>query len=377
MIVEAGEVEAHGIAHFNHVACCSFCVVGHDIGKHGRHAEAVRRVGEGAGRVLHGVSRSGAGRSERTAGGQSAHHDVGSRVLVGVRAAGLFETAAEQLYREKCEVIGQSALADEDMILREFRARFLADRGIGLDRMGESIRARDCCQPARAGHGQFRIADSDLRNQMRAGDANLERPVGIGNDGDRSGLRSRSGGGGYGDQRNGRARYLELAVIVGERAAMGHQEGSAFGEVEAAAAADSDDHVGPVVSHGVHAIGNGIPRHILLDAVVDAQFDAGSFQPRFHLRKYVGARKALVGADQRCPAELARDGRQGMALAFAEENFTGKAQGGKQGHWICPMKRGDWCSADRALSSSQSRSSISNPLWRDVSLRFQAPSPGT
>ena len=62
--------------------------------------------------------------AERAAGCQRAHHHVRARVLVSSVLVGPFETPAEQLDGQQCEMIAERAFANEDLLLRQFRDQF-------------------------------------------------------------------------------------------------------------------------------------------------------------------------------------------------------------------------------------------------------------
>ena len=75
-------------------------------------------MGHGADRILNGMGRGGACRAEGAACRERAHHHIGARILVGAVGEGLFQTAAEEPDGKQREMVGQIALADEDMLLR-------------------------------------------------------------------------------------------------------------------------------------------------------------------------------------------------------------------------------------------------------------------
>ena len=79
---------------------------------------------------------------------------------------------------------------------------------------------------------------------MRAGDADFDGAVLVGNHSHRSDFRAGAGGGGYCYQRQHRAGHFELAVIVRNNTAVGEQQCDDLGSVQTTATANPDDHIG-------------------------------------------------------------------------------------------------------------------------------------
>ena len=134
---------------------------------------------------------------------------------------GRLQAPAEQLDGQQGEMIGERVLADEHVLLRQ-----VGGRGSRRSAVKASMACVSASAPAIAVRPggqvmrQFGIADGGGGDQIGAGNADLQRPVGIGDHGDRRHLGAGAGGGRHGDHRQDRAGNLELAVIVLQLAAM-------------------------------------------------------------------------------------------------------------------------------------------------------------
>ena len=119
-------------------------------------------------------------------------------------------------------------------------------------------------QPGRARVGELRVADGGVRDEVRAGDADLHLPVGVGQHGDRRGLRPRSGGRRHRDHRQGGTGHDRLAVVILRLAAVSQQKGDDLGHVETATAAHADDDVDLTPSKALDAAEDAVDRAVQL-----------------------------------------------------------------------------------------------------------------
>ncbi|CDX19922.1 hypothetical protein MPL3356_300181 [Mesorhizobium plurifarium] len=213
---------------------------------------------------------------------------------------------------------------------------------------------------------------------MRAGDADLERPLRIRDHRDGSDFGAGAGRGRYRDKGKDRARHLELAIVILELAAVADEQPGAFGHIEATAAADADHHIRPeplrLRDTGAHAVA----RHVRQGAIIDERVDPGSLQPIEHLDELRRAGEPFVGAHECAPAISTGNGGQRMALTFAEENFARQARGCKKGHGLRSFERDCWKSVvfigGAAVSSEACALSALVPTSLNAGDRVPSPS---
>ena len=124
--------------------------------------------------------------------------------------------------------------------------RVVARRQIGLDAMGERVHAGRCRQHRRQAHGEVRVADRALRNEMRRDEAELS-PVP-----ERDQRRAADLAAGAGRRRNGDDRRHGLGDLrrcrrelrrSSQAAPVGRPQGDRLGEIDRRAAADGDEAV--------------------------------------------------------------------------------------------------------------------------------------
>ena len=301
-------------------------VEGHDVRHESADAGAVRGVGQCADRILQGM---GGGRS-RGAEGEAAReggpHHAGSRLEVVRRVAGASQMRCHCADGLEGEQVGQHVRADEDALARELRRRGSAYRGEGLDAVGEGVGARGGRDGPRAGDRQHGVADRDGRDEVGTRDADLDRPVRVGDDRDRGDLGAGARGRGHRDHRCDGSGHETLAVVVGRPTAVREQERQDLGEVEAAPAAEAHDDVRVVIARHGRGHRHLLHRQLRCGLVEDADGDAGAGEAVDQFAKTGSGGQMRVGDDESPPAETLHDGRQDLTLADAEEDLAGAAE---------------------------------------------------
>ena len=134
-VLHSGGIETESPTDNGDFRCGDLAIISHHIRQHGRNPEAVRRMGQGADRILHGMGRSSTRRSEGAAGCERTHHHISARIDVGAVDEGLVQAPAEEPDGMKRELVGEIALTDEDMLLRELRIAGAAHGREGFDGM--------------------------------------------------------------------------------------------------------------------------------------------------------------------------------------------------------------------------------------------------
>ena len=247
--------------------------------------------------------------------------------------AGALQAIGEQADGEQGEMIGNGALADEDALLRQRGVGLAANGHESLDGMGERVGAGHGRQARRAGQRQFGIADRHLRDEMRARNADLERAVRVGQHGNGGDFGTGAGGGGHGDDGQDRAGNLELAIIVLRGAAMAQQQGDAFGQVQAGAAADPDNHVGRKRLGRGSGGKSGGRGHIGLHGGIHLHGQALCREQSEHLGKGRIGREPRIGADQDALAIPLRDHAQSSCAGLRRTEFPVASEGRQTGSW--------------------------------------------
>jgi hypothetical protein len=138
-----------------------------------RDAVAVRGVSQITDGILQRMRCGSAGGAESTSGCERAHHQLFTRFNIGAVLVRTIQTLPDGGDGEQREMIRERILADEHMLLRQFRRRCSCQRGERLDRVRQCISTGACGETGRAGECQLRIANSHLRNDVRTRDSDF------------------------------------------------------------------------------------------------------------------------------------------------------------------------------------------------------------
>ncbi len=177
---------------------------------------------------------------------------------------------------------------------------------------------------------QQRVADRVARDQMAARDPDLHVGARVGHDGDRRRLRARARRRRQRDERHDRARHRADGVVVLERRAVGELQRGDLREVDHAAAADRDDHVGASALALRQGRVDRRGRHVDGGLGEDRDVQRGErVEDRGEARRL---RDHGIGDDQHAAPVLGGDVARRRGHAGSEQHLGRRAQDGEVGH---------------------------------------------
>ena len=203
--------------------------------------------------------------------------------------------------------------------------------------MGQRIGARKGGKRRRAGDGQLRIADRDLRNEIGAGDADLGSALLVGNHRNRRHFGAGARGSGQRDQRNDRPGNRELAVIILDIAAMREEHRGDLRQIDRAAAADADHHVRREIACRGDAALDRFHRKIGNRAVEHPRLDAVGGEIGEHVGEFALGGLALIGAQYRAPPDRRGGRAERGALLAPEQNIARQPQCAEHGEGLAHL----------------------------------------